>query len=58
MGLLDVAQQRLTDALQAAYDALPARASDCVQCDACVERCPFGVDVIARMEQAVELFGS
>lgn len=54
--LFEMAQQHLTAELQAAYDALPARASDCVECGACTERCPFGVDVISRMGQAVELF--
>jgi hypothetical protein len=42
--------------LQAAYEALEVRASECTACGACVERCPFGVDVIAGMERAVELF--
>jgi predicted aldo/keto reductase-like oxidoreductase len=32
-----------------------APASDCTECGDCVERCPFGVDVIARMQQAAEL---
>ncbi|MCK4284180.1 MAG: aldo/keto reductase [Candidatus Brocadiae bacterium] len=38
------------------YEALEARASDCTECGACMERCPFGVDVISNMQQAVELF--
>ncbi len=54
--LLEMAQQHLTTELQAVYNALPAKASDCVECDACTERCPFGVDVISKMRQAVELF--
>ena len=54
--LLDLAQQELTTELQAAYDALASKPSDCTLCGACVERCPFGVSVIARMEQAVTLF--
>ncbi len=54
--LLDMAQQELTAELQAAYSVLDAKASDCTQCGVCVERCPFGVSVIARMEQAVALF--
>ena len=36
--------------------ALPAKASACVGCNVCMERCPFGVDVIAKMEKAVQLF--
>jgi predicted aldo/keto reductase-like oxidoreductase len=54
--LLDAAQWGLTDDLQRAYDRLPVRASACTECGACVERCPFGVEVIATMQQAVEIF--
>ena len=54
--LLDMAQQELTPELRAAYDALSSKASDCTQCGVCEDRCPFGVGVMARMEQAVELF--
>lgn len=43
---------------QADYDTLPAKASDCIECGDCMERCPFGVDVIAKMRQVVELFGA
>jgi predicted aldo/keto reductase-like oxidoreductase len=55
--LLDLAQQHLTGELQAAYDSLDAKASDCVECSDCVERCPFGVDPMAKMAQAAALFG-
>jgi predicted aldo/keto reductase-like oxidoreductase len=54
--LLEMAQQHLTVELQAGYEALPAKASDCVECGVCVERCPFGVDVTTKMRQAVALF--
>jgi predicted aldo/keto reductase-like oxidoreductase len=54
--LLDMAQQELTPELRVAYDVLTSKASDCTQCGACVERCPFGVSVMGRMEQAVTLF--
>lgn len=46
------------DEEQADYDALPAKASDCIECGECMERCPFGVDVISKMREAVELFES
>jgi len=39
------------------YRRLPARASDCIECGQCTDRCPFGVDVIAAMRRAVEAFG-
>jgi predicted aldo/keto reductase-like oxidoreductase len=54
--LLDMAQQELTPELQAAYDTLASKASDCTQCGVCEDRCPFGVGVMARMERAAELF--
>ncbi|HDQ73222.1 MAG TPA: aldo/keto reductase [Chloroflexi bacterium] len=54
--LLDAAGEAVSPDLQAAYDALPVRASECTACGACVERCPFGVDVLARIEQAVAVF--
>ncbi len=56
--LLDMAQQQLTAELRAAYAALPAKASACTRCGACEGRCPFRVSVIARMEQAIALFGA
>ncbi len=56
--LLASAGDGVTEALRAAYDALPARASDCIECDECTERCPFGVDVAPKMREAVETFGS
>jgi predicted aldo/keto reductase-like oxidoreductase len=34
-----------------------AKASDCIECGDCMERCPFNVDVISRMQQAAELLG-
>jgi len=54
--LVDAAQGGVSEVLQAAYDALPVRASACIECGVCVERCPFGVDVISKMRQAVVLF--
>jgi predicted aldo/keto reductase-like oxidoreductase len=56
--LLDMAQQHLTAGLQAAYDALPFKASACEECGVCTERCPFGVNVTQKMQQAMALFES
>jgi hypothetical protein len=50
--LLDAAEGGLTLDLRAAYRALPARATACTGCGACTERCPFGVDVVARIRMA------
>jgi predicted aldo/keto reductase-like oxidoreductase len=52
----DWAQGGLNDELRAAYASLPVKASACTECGDCLARCPFGVDVIARMRQAVEVF--
>jgi predicted aldo/keto reductase-like oxidoreductase len=54
--LLDAAEWGVSSSLQMAYDALLARASDCTECGACVKRCPFDVDVIGKIRQAVSLF--
>jgi predicted aldo/keto reductase-like oxidoreductase len=54
--LLDVAGDEPSPALWAAYAALPVKASACTTCGACVKRCPFGVAVIDRMQQAASLF--
>lgn len=54
--LLEMAQQQMTTELQTAYNTLTSKASDCMQCGACLKRCPFGVDVTSKMEQAVRLF--
>ncbi len=32
-----------------------AAASDCIECGECVERCPFDVDIISKMQLAAEL---
>ncbi len=54
--LLEMAQYNISDDIRNDYSALSAKASDCVECGSCTERCPFGVDVISKMKQAVELF--
>jgi predicted aldo/keto reductase-like oxidoreductase len=55
--LLDVAGDEPSRSLWAEYAALPVKASACTACGACVKRCPFGVAVIDRMQQAATLFG-
>lgn len=39
------------------YGDLSAKASDCIGCGACEERCPFGVKVTERMEKCAKLLG-
>lgn len=38
------------------YLSLPAKGSDCIECEICIERCPFDVDIIGKMRRAVEVF--
>ncbi len=38
------------------YAAMESNASDCIQCGDCEARCPFGVQVIAQMEETATLF--
>ncbi len=53
---LAVMQEEVPATVRAHYSALSANASDCIGCAACEERCPFGVSIVERMEEAVQLF--
>lgn len=39
------------------YELLEHHASDCIGCQECESRCPFGVPIAERMRKAAELFG-
>ena len=54
---LAVMQQDVPDSLQGHYDALEAKAGDCIHCRYCEPNCPFGVKIASRMEQAALVFG-
>ena len=54
--LLDIGKKGLTARIKKEYETLGKRASDCIECGACTERCPFDVDVISRMREAAALF--
>jgi predicted aldo/keto reductase-like oxidoreductase len=32
------------------------KVSECVECGICVERCPFDVEIVAKLQQAVGVF--
>jgi len=55
--LADSAINGLSEDMKAKYDTLQSKASDCIQCGICMERCPFQVDVIRNMERAVKIYG-
>ena len=52
---LAVMQPQVPESIRAHYQALSARAEDCIACGNCEKRCPFGVPVISRMEKVREL---
>ena len=56
---LDLAliQEEVPDTLKNHYDLLDQHASECIECGLCMNNCPFGVDIINKMKQAVTLFG-
>lgn len=53
---LAVMQGQSPASIQSHYDALKAKASDCIGCGGCEKRCPFQVPVVERMEKAQALF--
>jgi len=54
---LDAAEHALNENVTAEYGTLTKKASDCTECGVCVERCPFDVPVLDRMERAIQVFG-
>ncbi len=38
------------------FKGLSRQAGLCTRCGACVKRCPFGVEIIGKMEQAIRIF--
>ncbi len=54
--LVDSAEYGNIKELKKDYGDMPVRASACNECAVCVERCPFNVDVIAKIKKAIRLF--
>ncbi len=54
---LATAQPAVPESVKAHYMALERKASDCIGCQSCEARCPFGVSVAERMRKTAELFG-
>jgi hypothetical protein len=53
---LDQVQSRGLELIKEWYARFPVKASACVECGECLARCPFGVDIVARMREAAALF--
>ena len=55
----DLAVQQVTvpESVRAHYKALEHAAGECIGCQSCESRCPFGVKIAERMEKARALFG-
>ena len=53
---LCVAQGEVVETAREHYLALKHHANECIACGSCMKNCPFGVDVISKMKQAVTLF--
>ncbi len=47
----------LGDWARGRYEALPAKASDCVECGACEPRCPYNLPIRKMLKEAAEKFG-
>lgn len=49
-------QPEVPESVKSHYLLLEHKASECIGCMQCEERCPFGVPIAARMSKAAELF--
>lgn len=56
---LDLAliQEAVPETLKDHYALLNHHAGECIECGECMKNCPFEVEIIKKMKQAVELFG-
>ena len=50
-------QPEVPATIRAHYEALEHHASECLGCQECEPRCPFGVPIAERMRKAAEVFG-
>ena len=50
-------QPEVPATIQSHYQLLDHHASECIGCQACESRCPFGVPVAERMQKTAALFG-
>ena len=50
-------QKTVPDTIRDHYQSLSAHGEDCIGCQSCEQRCPFGVNVTRNMADAAALFG-
>lgn len=57
--LLDLAliQEEAPETLKNHYELLAHHAGECNECDHGLRNCPFGVEIIHKIKQAIQLFG-
>jgi predicted aldo/keto reductase-like oxidoreductase len=53
---LDQVPARGIEQVKEWYTGFRVKASACVECGVCVERCPFDVDIMTKMREAAEMF--
>jgi predicted aldo/keto reductase-like oxidoreductase len=53
---LDQVPARGIEQVKEWYAGFPVKASACVECGVCLERCPFDVDILAKMREAAAAF--
>jgi uncharacterized protein len=56
--LVDACRSDLTELMRNEYASLEHKASECIDCGLCRERCPWNVDAPSAMRQAVDIFGT
>lgn len=54
--IVDYARHGVTDDLINWYASHQVKASACTECGDCLARCPFDVDIVAKLEEAVAIF--
>ncbi len=54
---LSVAQGKVPETVSDHYKLLSHHGGECVECGKCEENCPFGVEIIQKMKNAVKIFG-
>jgi hypothetical protein len=54
--LVETSKHVFTMDLYSEYKELSAKGSACIECEACMKRCPFHVDIISKMKEAKRIF--